>query len=259
MQYEQEVCSREKQPPFASDAILEGPERYSPPVLTACCNSKSHTASLNNDGRNTISGVTASPSTGKQGLHLNGAPPVNKELEAACDVLLREVGEDPTREGLIKTPYRFQKAIQELTEGYHQSIENIVGDALFEEDCSEMIIVRGIEFYSLCEHHLLPFFGKAHVAYIPDGKIIGLSKIPRIVNMFARRLQVQERFTVQITKALEELLKPRGVACVVEGSHMCMMMRGVQSQTSSMVTNSMRGSFLNDHKTRDEFMQFIRT
>ncbi|MCB0330103.1 MAG: GTP cyclohydrolase I FolE, partial [Bdellovibrionales bacterium] len=183
----------------------------------------------------------------------------NKELEQACSVLLKEIGEDAKREGLVKTPYRFQKAIQELTEGYHQTVEELVGDALFQEDCSEMVIVRGIEYYSLCEHHLLPFFGKAHVAYIPNGKIIGLSKIPRIVNMFARRLQVQERFTGQITRALDELLKPQGVACVVEGSHMCMMMRGVQSQSSTMVTNSMRGCFLDDQKTRDEFMQFIKT
>lgn len=183
---------------------------------------------------------------------------MNKELENACSVLLREVGEDPSREGLLKTPYRFQKAMLELTRGYHQKVEDLVGDAIFEEKCSQMIVVRKIEFYSLCEHHLLPFFGNAHVAYIPNGRIIGLSKIPRIVNMFARRLQVQERFTEQISQTLHDLLKPAGVACLVEGSHMCMMMRGVQAQSSTMVTSSMTGDFLNDPKTRDEFMQLIR-
>ncbi|MCI5064380.1 GTP cyclohydrolase I FolE [bacterium] len=181
----------------------------------------------------------------------------NQKLEEACTVLLNEIVEDPKREGLLRTPYRFQKAMQELTVGYHQNLSEIVGEALFHEDYSEMVIVRDIEFYSLCEHHLLPFFGKAHVAYIPNGKIIGLSKIPRIVNMYARRLQVQERLTDEISAALESLLGPQGVACVLEGNHMCMMMRGVQSQSSSMITNSMRGSFLNDQKTRDEFMKLI--
>lgn len=182
----------------------------------------------------------------------------NNTLKNVCTTLLEQIGENPKREGLIKTPYRYQKAVQELTRGYNQKVEDIVGDALFHEECSEMVIVRKIEFYSLCEHHLLPFFGHAHIAYIPNGKIIGLSKIPRIVNMFARRLQVQERLTGQITKALHELLEPQGVGCVIEGSHMCMMMRGVQSQSSTMVTNSMVGCFLNDPKTRHEFMSFIK-
>lgn len=179
-------------------------------------------------------------------------------LEDICTRLLTEIGEDPNREGLARTPLRFHKAMHELTAGYQQSVEDLVGEAIFTEDCSEMIIVRNIEFYSLCEHHLLPFFGKAHVAYIPDGRIIGLSKIPRIVNMFARRLQVQERLTVQISEALSELLKPQGVGCIIEASHMCMMMRGVQSQSSTMVTNAMRGVFLSDEKTRSEFMQIMR-
>jgi GTP cyclohydrolase I len=180
-------------------------------------------------------------------------------LENACLTMLKQIGEDSTREGLVRTPYRFAKAFKELTAGYTQDVEKIVGSALFAEDCSEMVIVRGIEFYSLCEHHILPFFGHAHIAYIPNGKIIGLSKIPRIVNMFARRLQVQERMTVEITAALENLLKPEGVACVIEANHMCMMMRGVQSQSSSMITNSMRGAFLKDAKTRDEFLRLIDT
>jgi GTP cyclohydrolase I len=172
-------------------------------------------------------------------------------------MMLDDIGEDATRAGLRSTPKRFDKALRELTAGYNQTVEQLVGDAIFEEDFSEMVLVRGIEFYSLCEHHLLPFFGKAHVAYIPNGKIIGLSKIPRIVNMFARRLQVQERLTQQITTALHELLQPMGVACMIEGNHMCMMMRGVQSQSSSMVTNAMQGCFISDFKSREEFLRMV--
>ena len=179
-------------------------------------------------------------------------------LQNACTTMLTEIGEDPTREGLISTPKRFDQAFRDLTVGYQQSVAEIVGEGIFEDDCSEMVIVRDIEFYSLCEHHLLPFFGRAHVAYIPNGKIIGLSKIPRIVNMYARRLQVQERMTREITVALEDLLAPQGVGCVIEGSHMCMMMRGVQSTTSTMVTNSVRGVFLDDEKTRAEFFQALK-
>jgi len=175
-------------------------------------------------------------------------------LEQCCQTMLREIGEDPTREGLARTPARFAKALGELTAGYDQTLEQIVGEAIFEEECSEMIVVRQIEFYSLCEHHLLPFFGHASVAYVPNGKIIGLSKIPRIVNMFARRLQVQERLTNQIAKAIQEVLDPVGVACLIEGNHMCMMMRGIQTQSSSMVTSAMSGCFMRDSKTRDEFM-----
>jgi GTP cyclohydrolase I len=178
-------------------------------------------------------------------------------LEDICTELLKEIGEDPEREGLQRTPVRFHKVMKELTAGYDQTAEELVGEAIFTEDCSEMVIVRDIEFYSLCEHHLLPFFGKAHVAYIPDGKIVGLSKIPRIINMFARRLQVQERLTVQIADAISELLQAKGVGCILEARHMCMMMRGVQSQSSSMVTNAMRGSFLTDEKTRSEFMHIV--
>ena len=178
-------------------------------------------------------------------------------LEDLCRKMLIDTGENPLREGLVKTPARFAKSFRELTSGYHQSLEEIVNGAVFEESYSEMILVRDIEFFSLCEHHLLPFLGKAHVAYIPRGKIIGLSKIPRIVRMYAKRLQVQERMTIQIAEAIESVLDPVGVAVLIEGSHMCMMMRGVQSQ-GSMVTSSMRGAFLNSPETRDEFLNCSR-
>lgn len=181
-----------------------------------------------------------------------------RTLQDICHDLLIHIGEDPDRQGLKRTPARFQKAIAELTDGYHQGVDEIVNGAIFEESYSEMVVVKKIEFYSLCEHHLLPFFGHAHVAYVPNGKVIGLSKIPRIVQMYARRLQVQERLTEQITNSLDELLKPQGVACMIEGYHMCMMMRGVQVQSSSMVTSSMRGCFLKNLGTRNEFLDIIR-
>lgn len=175
-----------------------------------------------------------------------------------CRVMLEAIGEDPQREGLRKTPERFSRAMAELTSGYEQSVETLVNDAIFEEKCSEMILVRDVEFFSLCEHHLLPFFGSAHVAYIPNGKILGLSKIPRLVNMFARRLQVQERLTEQVANCLDDLLQPLGVACMIEASHMCMRMRGVQSRTGVMVTNAMRGIFMSDARTREEFLNLAR-
>jgi len=174
-----------------------------------------------------------------------------------CYELIRSIGEDPEREGLARTPFRFEKAFRELTVGYSQNLESIVNGAIFEESYSEMVVVREIEFFSLCEHHLLPFFGKASVAYVPKGKIIGVSKIPRIVQMFARRLQVQERLTEQITEALNELLKPFGVACMIEASHMCMMMRGIQTQSGIMTTTSMKGAFLNHQPTREEFLNLV--
>lgn len=179
----------------------------------------------------------------------------HKALSQLCEQLLTHIGEDTKREGLLRTPNRFANAIQELTSGYNQNIEEIVNNAIFHEPYSEMIVVRDIEFYSLCEHHVLPFFGHATVAYVPNGRIIGLSKIPRLVNMFARRLQVQERLTDQITEALQSLLAPQGVACMIRASHMCMMMRGIQTQSSLMVTSSMRGCFLANQCTRDEFMK----
>jgi GTP cyclohydrolase I len=177
--------------------------------------------------------------------------PYMKEILAAID-------EDPTREGLIDTPKRFGKSIQFLTSGYRTTVEEVVGKALFKAESSEMVIVKDIELYSLCEHHMLPFFGKAHVAYIPDKKIIGLSKIPRIVDVFARRLQVQERLTAQVADALMETLKPLGVAVVIEAAHFCMMMRGVEKQNSQTITSAMRGEFYSDASTRGEFLNLLR-
>jgi len=172
--------------------------------------------------------------------------------------LLAALGEDPSREGLIETPRRVDKSLKFLTSGYQADIDEIVNGALFTVEYNEMVMVRDIDMYSLCEHHLLPFFGKCHVAYIPDGKVIGLSKIPRIVDMFARRLQVQERLTTQIAETLEDKLRPLGVAVVVEAAHLCMAMRGVEKQNSVTVTSAMRGVFHGDARTRSEFLELIR-
>jgi GTP cyclohydrolase I len=171
--------------------------------------------------------------------------------------ILRLLGENPEREGLLKTPERVAKAQQFLTHGYGLDPHVILRSALFEEDYNEMILVRDIEVYSLCEHHMLPFFGKAHVAYIPAGKIVGLSKIPRVVDVFARRLQVQERLTIQIRDAIQEVLEPQGVAVVIEAQHLCMMMRGAEKQNSFTATSAMSGEFLNNIHTRAEFMRLI--
>jgi len=165
------------------------------------------------------------------------------------------LGEDPEREGLVRTPERVAKAMQFLTAGYEMTVEDVVGSALFEEHHENMVMVRDIELYSLCEHHMLPFFGKAHVAYIPNGRIVGLSKLPRIVEMFARRLQVQERLTDQVASAIDDVLAPRGVGVVIEAYHMCMMMRGVEKQNSRTITSALRGVFRDDGKTRDEFLR----
>ncbi|HUR27708.1 MAG TPA: GTP cyclohydrolase I FolE [Planctomycetota bacterium] len=173
--------------------------------------------------------------------------------------LLGELGENAEREGLRRTPERVARSFGELTAGMRQTVDQAVGSGVFNEDISEMILVKDIEFYSLCEHHLLPFYGRIHVGYIPDGKIIGLSKIPRIVDVFARRLQVQERLTVQIAEAIETILKPKGVGVVADGKHLCMMMRGVQKQNSSMTTSCLRGSFQSDPKTRNEYLSFVRS
>jgi len=184
---------------------------------------------------------------------------VNLETSAnAVRILLSAIGEDPTREGLKRTPERVARMYAELTAGYYMNPEELVNDALFDISYDEMVIVRDIEFYSLCEHHLLPFFGHAHVAYIPNGRVIGLSKIPRVVEMFARRLQVQERMTVQIADFLEETLSPKGVAVVVEGMHMCSMMRGVKKANARMVSSAMRGVFHSDPRTRNEFVNLVR-
>ena len=169
--------------------------------------------------------------------------------------ILEEIGEDPERDGLRKTPERVEKALRWLTRGYELSVEDAVGDAVFDERHDSMIMVRDIELYSMCEHHMLPFFGHAHVAYIPDGRIVGLSKIPRIVDIFARRLQVQERLTDQVADALMDTLHPQGVGVVIEAAHFCMMMRGVEKQNSRTVTSALRGVFKEDPKTRDEFLR----
>src|SRR5438552_3280413 len=171
--------------------------------------------------------------------------------------MLAQLGEDPTREGLRQTPARVEASLKWLTRGYHMSVPDVIGDALYRERHENLVCVRDIEIYSLCEHHLLPFFGKAHVAYLPNGRLVGLSKIPRVIEVFARRLQVQERLTDQVAAALMEVLEPRGVGVVIEAYHLCMMMRGVEKQNSRTVTSALRGALLQDAKTRDEFLRLV--
>lgn len=181
----------------------------------------------------------------------------HNELEHIVKSLLESIGEDPQREGLIKTPLRVAKSLNYLVEGHQKDLHELVNEALFEEDCDEMVLVRDIEFYSMCEHHMLPFYGKLHIAYIPNGKVIGLSKLPRIADMFSRRLQVQERMTVDIANAVQEVLDPKGVAVVSEAAHLCMMMRGVAKQASTTTASCMLGLFREDARTRSEFMSLI--
>ena len=178
-------------------------------------------------------------------------------LEDAVRTLLSEIGEDATRDGLRRTPERVRRMYDELTAGYHVDPDALINGACFDVDYDEMVVVRDIELFSLCEHHLLPFIGKAHVGYLPKGRVIGLSKIPRIVDMYAQRLQVQERLTVQVADFLMERLEPKGVACVIEATHLCTMMRGVKKQEATMVTSSMTGTFRRDARTRAEFMGLI--
>ncbi|HUF65446.1 MAG TPA: GTP cyclohydrolase I FolE [Gemmatimonadaceae bacterium] len=177
------------------------------------------------------------------------------EFEQLIRRQLELIGEDPGREGLLRTPARVARSLTWLTQGYEMDVRDVVGDALFDDPHDNMIMVRDIELYSMCEHHLIPFYGRAHVAYIPDGRIIGLSKLPRVVDVFARRLQVQERLTEQIAQALTDILEPKGVGVVVEAYHLCMMMRGVQKQNSRTITSALRGVFRDDAKTRDEFLR----
>lgn len=179
------------------------------------------------------------------------------DIECAVGMILEAIGEDPTREGLVKTPSRVSRMYEELTAGYHVDPERLINDAIFDVEYNEMVIVRDIDFYSLCEHHILPFMGRAHVAYIPNGKVIGLSKIPRIVEMYARRLQVQERMTQQIAQFLDETLHPQGVAVVVQGLHMCAAMRGVKKANARMSTSAMLGKFKDDPSIRAEFFEHI--
>ncbi len=182
----------------------------------------------------------------------------DQRLRDAVEVLLTEIGEDPTREGLASTPERVAKALHFFTSGYDADLDSVINNALFTVDYSEMVIVRDIDFYSLCEHHLLPFFGKCHVAYLPRDKVVGLSKIPRIVEMFSRRLQVQERLTNQIAETLSEVLNPIGVGVVIEATHLCMLMRGVEKQNSFAMTSAMLGGFRSDPRTRMEFLQLLQ-
>jgi len=179
-------------------------------------------------------------------------------IESNYREILKDLGEDPNREGLIKTPERVSKAMKFLTNGYEVDPDQIVKQAIFHEEYSEMVLVKDIEIYSLCEHHILPFFGKAHIAYVPNGKIVGLSKIPRVVDTFSRRLQVQERLTIEIRDCLQRTLEPKGVAVVLECSHMCMQMRGVQKQNSATTTSAFTGLFLSNDTTRKEFINLIK-
>jgi GTP cyclohydrolase I len=198
-------------------------------------------------------------------LHRNGNSAVADDVSLAdaglqqiyAEVLTR-IGEDPTRDGLLSTPKRVAQAMDFLTRGYKQTVEDVLHGALFDVDYDEMVIVKDIEFYSMCEHHMLPFFGKAHIAYVPNGKVVGLSKIPRIVDVFARRLQVQERLTHEVAEAISEAVHPQGVGVVIEAQHLCMMMRGVEKQGSSTVTSSMLGVFKTQQQTRSEFLSLVR-
>lgn len=181
----------------------------------------------------------------------------NDKIENLTKQLIEEIGEDPSREGLLKTPSRVSKAWSFFSGGYNQDLDKIINNAIFNEDATDMVVVRDVEFFSLCEHHLIPFFGRAHVAYLPNGKVIGLSKIPRIIDMFSRRLQVQERLTRQIAETVKEILDPIGVAVIMEGQHMCMQMRGVEKQNSLTTTSSMLGKFRESDRTRSEFLSII--
>jgi GTP cyclohydrolase I len=183
---------------------------------------------------------------------------VTDRLTEVYKEVLADLGEDPNREGLLKTPERVAKSVQFLTQGYKQDPDEILRSALFHEDYSEMVIIKDIEVYSQCEHHMLPFFGKAHIAYIPNGKIVGLSKLPRIVDAYARRLQVQERLTLEIRDCIQRTLEPKGVAVVLECSHMCMQMRGVEKQNSSTTTSAFKGLFMQNDSTRKEFINLIQ-
>lgn len=200
-------------------------------------------------------------SASRHSFHERHAPapdqPARGPFEQLVHGILVELGEDPTREGLRQTPARVATSLRWLTRGYQMSVEDVIGDAVFEEKHENMILVRDIEIYSLCEHHMLPFFGRAHVAYLPDGRIVGLSKIPRVVEVFARRLQVQERLTDQVADALCQVLQPLGVGVVIEAFHLCMMMRGVEKQNSKTVTSALRGTFRSDGRTRDEFLRLV--
>jgi GTP cyclohydrolase I len=213
---------------------------------------------LSTNGHLTIA-LRSTPTSGRctVGSQRSSVPVGEADTATLIENLLLRLREDPTREGLLRTPDRVARSLDFLTSGYDQNIGQVLNGAIFEETYSEMVVVKDIELYSLCEHHLLPFYGRAHVAYVPDGRVVGLSKLPRLVDVFSRRLQVQERLTAEIAEALDEALTPQGVGVVIEAAHLCMMMRGVQKQNSQTVTSSMRGVFLTDQRTRSEFLQLI--
>ena len=206
------------------------------------------------DQRRRVNARTVPEPRADFGLDLDDAPAHNRDFEQLVHSMLGMLGEDPEREGLLKTPERVANSLTWLTRGYEMDVREVVGDAVFEQPHSSMVMVRDIEMYSLCEHHVLPFFGKAHIAYIPDGRVVGLSKLPRIVDVFARRLQIQERLTEEIAQAIQDVLEPKGVGVVIEAYHLCIMMRGVQKQNSQTVTSAVRGIFRNDARTREEFL-----
>ncbi len=181
----------------------------------------------------------------------------NSDMRSLVREQLRLLGEDPERPGLVRTPERVEKSLRWLMRGYEMTVEDVVGDGVFEADHDEMVIVKDIELYSMCEHHLLPFYGRVHIAYIPNGRILGFSKLPRIVEVFARRLQVQERLTDQIASAIQDILRPRGVGVVIDAAHLCMMMRGVEKQNSKTITSAIRGIFRSDSRTREEFLRLV--
>lgn len=205
--------------------------------------------------RKSVASVRRAAENAKASDEIAPDPACIEVFEETVRRQLELVGEDPNREGLLKTPNRVAKSMAWLTRGYDMTAESVIGDAIFEEHHENMVMVRDIEFYSMCEHHMLPFFGKAHIAYIPNGRIVGLSKLPRVVEVFSRRLQVQERLGEQIANAIEDVLNPKGVGVVIEAVHLCMMMRGVEKQSSRTITSSLRGAFRDDAKTRAEFLQ----